>query len=96
MSRPVRLLGSVRVHPTLGGYVAARTYLQYEDSVYPNFSPPDRAGVGLHLGLPLSFRLFGQDVAVASYAQVPVQVPVTGEFRGLSGPYGGGGLRLNF
>lgn len=92
LSRPVRLAGSVRVHPTLGGFVAAEGFPRYSDSAYPSFERSARTDAGLHLGLPLSFRLFGQDVAVAAYSQVPL----TRDFRGVTGPYAGGGLRLNF
>lgn len=92
LARPVRLVGSVRLHPTLGGYVAADGFARYSDSAYPSTDPSARVGAGVHLGLPLSFRLFGQDVAVASYARIPL----TQGFRGVTGPHAGGGLRLNF
>lgn len=90
VSRPVRLLGSVRLHPTLGGYAAVDHRF---DTAYPEDMRPVGAGsdVGVHMGLPLSFRLFGQDVAVSPYARLSLLDGV------LSAPtYGGGGLRLNF
>jgi hypothetical protein len=91
VARPVRLVGSVRLHPTLGGFVAASASLSYRDSAYPSLDPDARTAAGVHFGLPLSFRLFGQDIALASYAQIPLTDQV-----GLSNAHAGGGLRLNF
>ncbi|WP_420456473.1 hypothetical protein [Rubrivirga sp.] len=94
VARPVRLVGSVRLHPTLGGFVAADAPFRFEDSAYPDQSASARAAAGVHVGVPVSFRLFGQDVAVSSAIQVSL---TDGRlFRGFTGPYAGSGLRLNF
>ncbi len=94
VARPVRLAGSVRLHPTLGGFVAADAPFRFEDSAYPDQSASTRASAGVHIGLPVSFRLFGQGVTVSN----AIQVPLTGGglLRGFTGPYAGSGLRLNF
>lgn len=94
VSRPVRLVGSLRVHPTLGVYAAAS---QAFDRRYParigDLGPSAlRGSAGVQVGLPLSFRLFGQDVSVAPTARFSL----VGNLGRLPDTYGGGGLRLNF
>ena len=93
VSRPVRLVGSVRLHPTLGGFASASAPLHYENSSHPAFAPSAEAVAGVHVGLPLSFRLFGQDVAVVSHARIAL---AGGARWDRTGTYAGGGLRLNF
>ena len=87
VSRPVRLAGTVRVHPSVGAFAEARRVLG--DPGERGAEPT--AGAGLHLGLAVSFRAFGQTVALDPYVQVPYRGSAS-----LVGAHGGGGLRLNF
>ena len=93
VSRPVRVYGSFRVRPTLGVYAETRQVLSYERSP-SDVVPGDLTYGGVHLGLPLSVRLFKRDVTVSPFAQLPV-VGAPG-YTGLAGAYSGGGLRVNF
>ena len=91
VSRQVRVAGSFRVQPTVGVFAETRR------SVYSNFplvgerGPQSQASAGIHLELPLSFRLLGQDVTFAPHAQVPLVGP---DFNNRT--YAGGGFRVNF
>lgn len=96
VSRPVRVVGSVRLHPTLGLYgttgVERRT-IEGDLRLGGSLLPTTRGGV--QVALPLSFRLFGQ---TASFGPT-VRFPLGRTFRFETGPdgaYAGGGLRLNF
>lgn len=92
VSRPVRVVGSVRLRPTLGVYAAAaRRGMdingpgQFAGDTSPRSS-------GLHVEVPLSFRLFGQEAAISQ----ALRFPMTGGFAVTNGVYAGGGVRLNF
>ena len=91
VSRQVRVAGSFQVQPTVGVFAETRRAL------YSNFprvgepGPQSQAAAGIHLGLPLSFRLLDQDVTFAPYAQIPLLGP---DFK--TRTYAGGGLRVNF
>ncbi len=92
VSRSVRLVGSLRVRPTVGVYAEGRQLLSYQTDQTPDLElSRTRLGMGVHVGLPLSVRVLGQDVALSPF----MQIPVTGEFP-VGGTYAGGGLRINF
>ena len=93
VSRPVRVYGSFRLRPTLGVYAEARRALSFETTL-SDIDPQPLTTAGVHVGLPFSVRLFGRDVAVSPFAQIPVVgVPPYDPSRGT---YTGGGLRVNF
>lgn len=93
LGRDVPLVGSVGVRPTVGAHAAARQSLVREVQGF-DLSPGSdqvRIGVGLHLEMPVTFRLFGTDAAL-----VPgYRLPLGGTGLGVeSGP--SLGLRVNF
>lgn len=96
VSRPIRLIGSVRLRPTLSVYGWAAIRRESIDGPRAiGYSGVPASNVGLHVELPLSFRLFGRDVSVAP----AVRFPFGSRFRfepPSDGAYAGGGLRLNF
>lgn len=76
VSRPVRVVGSVRIRPAIGVYATAIQTLDADqrfEGVGGIGAPAGRAG--LHLHVPVSFRVFGADAvwapAVFRLALVP-------------------------
>ena len=67
LSRPLRLVGSLRVAPTVGGYLSACQTVGVE--VRPGVGC---AEAGVLVGADLRFRLFGADVSVPVVAAVPL------------------------
>ena len=91
LSQTVRLGGSMRLRPTAG--VFGRTVSTQFD--LEALASGTSADAGVHLSLPLSFRLFGADVTVAP----TVRLVATDGFRvepASASAFAGGGLRLNF
>ena len=102
VSRPVRLAGSLRVHPTVGGYataVRAFDVRPFADGALRNgLNGSETAyGLGVELALPVSFRLFGADAAVVPTARLQLAGDALRlqQAAGLE-PAGGLGFRLNF
>lgn len=82
VSRPLRLVGTVRVAPGLGVYGTAGRYLAYDG--YEGFPTPRTAftSAGVQIEMPLSFRLLGRSVAFApgvrwSLVGQPLGDPIT-------------------
>lgn len=103
VSRPVRLVGSLRLHPTLGVFARTGTErVTFDGEPADRAEPFPEARTGLHVALPLSFRLFGQTASVEAATRFAVghgfqfEVPGDGSFSPGGGAYAGGGLRLNF
>ena len=99
----VRLLGSLRMHPTLGLYVRTGTErVTFDGTPADRDAPFDEARAGMHVALPLSFRLFGQTASVEAAMRFSphhgfsFEVPGDATFSPGGGAYAGGGLRLNF
>ncbi|HEX8299558.1 MAG TPA: hypothetical protein VF594_10410 [Rubricoccaceae bacterium] len=95
VSRPLRLAGSFRLRPTIGLFAAGRQGLtaSYTGAGFAGRS--DSYATGVHLEIPLTFRVFGQDAAWVTTGRFAL----TGRDNrgGLSDrSYAGGGLRLNF
>lgn len=103
VSRPLRLVGSLRLHPTLGLYVRTGTErVTLDGEPADRFVPFAESRAGVHVALPLSFRLFGQTASVeAAMRFAPshgfsFEVPGDASFSPGGGAYAGGGLRMNF
>ena len=93
ISHPVRVVGSLRLRPTVGLYATATQSLSVErPAQYGSLSRGPWLQEGVHLELPLTFRLFGQDAAIAPVFRINLGY----DNLGTSAPYSGGGLRLNF
>lgn len=96
IARPVRIVGSLRLRPTLGLYASAGQRLTLEAPERFQGSPTARSAGGVHIELPLTFRLFGQDAAFSAVGRVRlVGDPLNGP-TSVEPAYAGGGLRLNF
>ncbi len=103
VSRPFRIAGSVRIRPAFGVYATAIQTLDSDVNAHAG-TPTGRAG--LHLHLPVSFRLLGADVvwapAVLRLTLVPHArlqgVNDEGYYESLAGmaAFAGSGLRVNF
>ena len=92
VGRRVPVVGSFQIQPTAGLFVETHRTLRFDLPLSNRETfPQSDAAAGLHLELPISFRLLGQDVTLASYGQVPL---VGRDF--FSRTYAGGGLRVNF
>lgn len=82
VSRPVRVLGSIRLHPTVGGYATAiRAFDVQDPAAQPSPAGlnalgvlPDGdqqvSGTGYEMSLPLTFRLFGRSAALVPRARI--------------------------
>ena len=90
VARRVPVVGSFQIQPTAGLFVETRRTL-YSDFSAGGAFPQGRAAAGLHLELPISFRLLGQDVTLSPHGQVPLVGP-----NFYDQAYAGGGLRVNF
>lgn len=97
VQRPVRVIGSFRLHPTLGAYAHARQDLRsratgLEEDWRPTLYDPLDAG--LEVGLPISFRLLGSDVSIP----LVYRQSFMGNELVTYGPTWGpsGGIRINF
>ena len=89
VARQVPVIGSFQIQPTAGVFVETSRVLERLST--SETSPQSQAAAGLHLALPLSLRVLGQDVTFAPYAQIPLVGPTF-----YNRTYAGGGLRLNF
>ena len=98
VSRSLGVVGSLRIRPTLGVY-ANRTQ-QLADDYPERIGVVDTSGgsAGVHVEFPLTFRVFGLDVAYVAAGRIAVAG--RGAYGGLDldamRPYAGSGLRLNF
>ena len=103
VSRSVRIVGSVRIRPAVGVYATAIQTPASNDLAQAG-TPTGRAG--LHLHIPVSFRLLGADVAWAPAVFRLTIVPNArlqgvndqGYYEQVAGmeAFGGTGLRVNF
>ncbi len=103
VSRTFRIAGSVRIRPAFGVYATAIQTLDSDVNAGAG-TPADRAG--LHLHLPVSFRLLGADVVWAPTVFRLTLVPGArlqgvndeGYYEALAGreAFAGSGLRVNF
>ena len=92
-SRPLRLAGSFSIRPTLGLFATGRQGLTADYSGTAGRS--DSYAAGVHLELPLTFKVFGRDAAWVTarrFAVAGSNALLGSDRRG----YAGGGLRLNF
>ena len=92
VSRPIRTIGSVRLHPTVGLYATASRALT-ESTTGFDLRPTHTGGAyGVQAGLPISFRLAGQEITLPLVARFGVQ-----KSDGYFVPrLGAGGIRINF
>lgn len=95
LARSFPVVGSLRVQPGVGMYVAAQRVLAGEVFQEDPFQPETEfIQTGLHIDLPLTFRVFGADAAYVGYARFAARRPFAVE-TGRYGSYVGGGLRVN-
>ena len=104
VSRPVRLAGSVRVHPTVGGYATAvRAFdVRLPADGFAGYgldagNARSAYGLGVEAALPISFRLLGADAAIVPRARFQLSGDALRVQRaaGLN-PEGSVSFRLNF
>ena len=96
LARPVRLVGSLRLRPTLGVYATAAQRLTYTAPERFRNADGTRAAAGLHIEIPLTFRLFGQDASVAAVGRLPIVGDRLNDLQRVEPACAGGGLRMNF
>ena len=77
VSRSVPLAGSLRLHPSLGLYAHGSIALDDANRSFAGSDPLNIGGIdtGVQVSIPLSFRLFGTDVAVPFSARYSFQGP---------------------
>ena len=97
-SRSLRLLGSLRVAPTLGVFGVAEQSLSYSAPTRISRPSSTRAAAGLHFEVPLSFRLFGTTATVSATSRFALARTRDYSLFGpdLQRTYAGAGFRLNF
>lgn len=94
VGRPLPLPGSFQMRPTAGVYATARQGLGRDAAFERVPSVQEYAQVGLHLELPITFRMLGTESAVTT----AVRIGLAGEGTTTPGEYGaysGMGLRVN-
>ena len=96
LSRSIGIAGSLRIQPTLGVYANRTQQLAADYS--EQFEAVDRSSesAGVHIEFPLTFRVFGRDVAYVAAGRIALMG--RGAYGGLDAmkPYAGSGIRLNF
>ena len=98
LGREFRLVGSLKVQPSIGLYGQASRLLTYserglsERGIDPAQPGAMRYSAGAYVELPLSFRLFGKDVTLSTSLGGPVFMGTREPFA----PIANGGIRINF
>lgn len=94
VGRPLPLPGSFQMRPTIGVYATGRQALSLDAALERTPTVQEYAQVGLHLELPITFRILGTESAVTT----AVRIGLAGEGTTTPGEYGaysGMGLRVN-